>query len=50
MVPYFLARVVVSLWMASLRWSATRPAALPRAAVACRQRFEGGRPFLVAGS
>src|ERR1035437_2376766 len=48
MTPYSRASLVVSLWRASLRWSATRPCALPRAAAATRQRFDGVLRCLVA--
>src|SRR5664280_1310016 len=44
------ASLVVSLWVQSLRWSATLPAALASAAVAARQRFDGCWRVLVAGS
>src|ERR1035437_3662458 len=49
-VPNLRASMVVSLWVESLRWSATLPAALASAAVAARQRFDGCWRVLVAGS
>src|ERR1035437_795839 len=47
-VPNCLPKLVVSLWVESLRWSATLPCAFARAAEALRQRFDGSRRFLVA--
>src|SRR5664280_418353 len=49
-VPNLRASMVVSLWVESLRWSATLPAALASVAVAARQRFDGCWRVLVAGS
>src|ERR1035437_7030016 len=49
-VPNSLARLVVSLWSPSLRWSAPLPCAFARAADALRQRFDGSRRFLAASS
>src|ERR1035437_7228700 len=47
-VPNSLAKLVVSMWSPSLRWSATLPCAFARAADALRQRCDGTRRFLVA--
>src|SRR5664280_2106082 len=47
-VPNLRASMVVSLWVESLRWSATLPCAFARAADALRQRFDGSRCVLVA--
>ena len=49
MVPNSDASRVVSLWMPSFRWSATRPCALPSAADDRRHRFQGRCPVRRSG-